>query len=125
MRHIPAVAFAFFLSGSAGLASSSGPPVAPVRPVTDNYFGTKVIDGYRWMENRSSPEFVSYLLAQGAYARRALDSIPGRDKLEARIAAHTGGGALVRFVQRAGAKLFFLKREPSDDTYKLFVRDTA
>ena len=26
------------------------PPVAPVRPVTDDYFGTKVVDNYRWME---------------------------------------------------------------------------
>ena len=25
-------------------------PVAPSRPVTDTYFGTTVLDPYRWME---------------------------------------------------------------------------
>lgn len=29
----------------------SSPPVAPVRPVTEVYFGTKVVDRYRYMEN--------------------------------------------------------------------------
>ncbi len=27
------------------------PPVAPVKPVTDDYFGTKVTDNYRYIEN--------------------------------------------------------------------------
>jgi prolyl oligopeptidase len=100
-------------------------PVAPIRPVTDSYFGTKVTDPYRWMENRSAPEFIHYMLAQGAYARSVLDRIPGRDKLQARISAHTGGGVLARRVQKADGMVFFMKRLPSEDTYKLYVRASA
>lgn len=99
------------------------PPVAPVRPVVDVYFGTKVVDPYRWMENRSAPEFVGYMLAQGAYTRQVLDRIPGRGKLEARVAAHTGGGVLVQGVGRAGNRYFIMKRAPTDDTWKLYVRE--
>ncbi len=32
------------------------PPLAPVRPVTDDYFGTKMVDPYRYMENLKDPE---------------------------------------------------------------------
>ena len=99
------------------------PPVAPVRPVTDTYFGTKVIDPYRWMENRDSPEVVSYMLAQGAYTRQVLDRIPGRDRLEARIAAHTGGGVLVVGAGKAGKRLFVMKRAPNEATWKVYVRE--
>ncbi|HEY1615396.1 MAG TPA: prolyl oligopeptidase family serine peptidase [Rhizomicrobium sp.] len=101
------------------------PPAAPVRPVIDTYFGTKVTDPYRWMENRSAPEFVRYILAQGAYARHVIDRIPGRDRLEARVAAHTGAGITVRQAQFTGPHLFFMRRSPSDNTYKLYVRDSA
>jgi prolyl oligopeptidase len=44
-------------SAQSGNSSSSiSPPVAPVRPVTDEYFGTKVVDPYRYMENLKDPE---------------------------------------------------------------------
>lgn len=29
--------------------ATTPPPTAPVHPVTDDYFGTKVVDNYRWM----------------------------------------------------------------------------
>jgi prolyl oligopeptidase len=103
----------------------SQPPVAPVRPVTDHYFGTSVVDPYRWMEDRSAPEFISYMMAQGAYARAVIDRIPGRGKLQERVAAHTGGGVLVSDVQLAGGRIFFLKRTPNENTFKLLVREPS
>jgi prolyl oligopeptidase len=112
------------LAGALGGAGSH-PPVAPVRPVSDRYFGTSVTDPYRWMEDRSSPEFISYMLAQGAYARAVLDRIPGRLKLQERVAAHTGGGVVVANVQTAGGRIFFLRRTPSENTFKLFVREPS
>ena len=114
-----------FLAGRAWAEAPARPPVAPVRPVTDVYFGTRVTDPYRWMEDRSAPEFVSYMLAQGAYARAVIDRIPGRDRLQARVASHTGGGVVVNGVQTAGGRIFFMKREPLENTFKLYVRDTA
>jgi len=112
------------IAGAAG-AAPDHPPVAPVEPVTDSYFGTQVVDPYRWMEDRIAPRFVGYMMAQNAYARSVLDRIPGRDRLQARIAAHTGGGVAVSSVQSAGGRIFYLKRGPSENTFKLYVRDTA
>ena len=66
-------------------AAPAKPPVAPVRPVTDDYFGTKVVDNYRYMENLNDPDVQSWFKNQDAYTRATLASIPGRDKLLARI----------------------------------------
>jgi len=118
-------ALATVLGGMAAAAAPDSPPVAPERPVTDVYFGTKVTDPYRWMENRTAPEFIHYMLAQGKYARHVIDSIPGRDRLQARVVRWSGGGAVVRGVQKAGQRIFFLKREASEDVFKLYVRDGA
>lgn len=119
------IAVAAFAAGFALAAVPSHPPVAPVRPVTEVYYGTKVSDPYRWMENRTAPEFIRYMLAQGKYARNTVDGIPGRAVLGARVAQLSGGGAVLRLVQNTGGRLFFLKREPSGGTFRLWVRDGA
>lgn len=102
--------------------AQSGPPVAAVEPVVDDYYGTKITDDYRWMEDRRAPRFEQWLRAENAYARSVLDKIPGRDALQARIAAHTGGGAAVAGVRQAGGTVFYQKRLPGEDSYKLYVR---
>jgi prolyl oligopeptidase len=98
-------------------------PVAPRIPETDDYFGTRIVDPYRWMETRSDPRFISWLKAEDAHARSVLATIPGIDALQSRIAAH--GGAIDRIVglQPAGGKLFYLKRPAGEQTAKLYVID--
>src|SRR5260370_13001521 len=58
--------------------SIAPPPVAPVRPVTDSYFGQQVVDPYRYLEDQKSPEVVAFMRGQPDYTRAVLDSIPGR-----------------------------------------------
>ncbi len=103
-------------------AAMSGPPVAPIRPVTDTYFGVKVIDRYRWMESEDA-EWQAYVRAQGAYAAGILDKIPGRDALAAAIAHNTGEVVTVIAVQTGGTKIFSELRPAGANTSKLFVRD--
>src|SRR6202030_2131291 len=122
MRSLRLAIVACFLAGSVS-AAPNHPPVAPERPVTDDYFGTKVTDPYRWMENRTAPEFIRYMLAEGKYARRIIDRIQSKTKLQSRVAQLSGGGAVVRALQKAGGHIFFLKRESSENTFKLYVRD--
>jgi prolyl oligopeptidase len=122
MRWI-AAGFALIAFTLAAASAADGPPVAPRVPVVDDYFGTRVTDDYRWMEDRHAPKFEEWCREQGRYARAVLDRIPGRDALQARIAAHTGGGTLATGMHQAGGKVFYLKLEPGQDTFKLFVRD--
>src|ERR1700693_6265217 len=61
------------------------PPVAQVRPVVDDYFGTKVTDPYRYMERLDNPEVAKWMKAQNDYTRRVLGRMSGRDQLLARI----------------------------------------
>jgi prolyl oligopeptidase len=54
------------------LAAPSAPPVAPVRAVTDDYHGTKVVDPYRYMEDLKDPEVQVWFKGQNDYTRAVL-----------------------------------------------------
>ncbi len=99
----------------------SGPPVAPVRPVTETLWGVPVTDPYRWME-AEGPEWKAYALAEGDYARRILGAIPGRDALLARVEGYTHQVASVTSAQAGGDLIFSQVRPAGADTYKLYVR---
>src|SRR5438045_6081842 len=73
------------LLGCLAALGEEGPPVAPVRPVVDDYFGTKVTDNYRYFEQFGDPEVQAWVKGQAEYASRVLHAIPGRDRLLARI----------------------------------------
>src|SRR5579862_6239705 len=74
------------------LVAQSAPPVAPVRDVTETYFGTSVTDPYRWLEKTSDAEVVAWMKAQNDYTRAVLAKIPGRNKLADRIKALDNAG---------------------------------
>jgi prolyl oligopeptidase len=100
-------------------------PKTPVREVTEDYFGTKVTDPYRWLENTSDPEVVSWMKSQNDFTREQLAQIPGRDKLLDRIKSLDNAGAVVASLQVWGGHYFYLKTEPGSDNRKLYVRDTV
>src|SRR5215831_11731145 len=83
-------------------ADKAGPPVAPIEPVTDTYFGTAVTDPYRWMENLEDPRWMPFLRSQAAYARKTLDAIKGRKALASRVAELSAGPERIDTIQVAG-----------------------
>src|SRR5579863_4470866 len=65
------------------------PPAVEARPVADDYFGTKIVDSYRWLEDAKSPETRAFIDAQNAYTARYLkqarirpDAVDDLDALE-------------------------------------------
>ena len=63
----------------------------PVYPETkkvdtvDEYFGTKVADPYRWMEDDNSPEVAAWVAAENKVTFDYLDKISYRSQLKARL----------------------------------------
>ncbi len=98
-------------------------PVAPVRPVTDTYFGTSVVDPYRWMENLKSPEVQSWMKAQNDYTRDYLVHLPERQALIDRIKALDNASIRVAEVGIYGSRYFYFKLTPEDQTPKVYARD--
>jgi prolyl oligopeptidase len=52
---------------------------------TDEYFGTKVADPYRWMEDDNSEEIKDWVKKENEVTFAYLDKIPYRDKIRARL----------------------------------------
>jgi prolyl oligopeptidase len=124
MRRRFGFAFALLLLIPAVATAQSQLPNTPVRPVIDDYFGTKVVDPYRWLENTSDPEVIAWMKAQNDYTRAVLARIPGRDELLARIKSLDNAGDTVSGLQVWGGHYFYYKTAPGSDNRKLFVRDT-
>ena len=88
------------------IAPKPVPPAATVRPISDNYHGTEVVDPYRYFEDLKNPEVMALLKAQSEYARAQLDRIPGRAGLLGRISQLSEAGILITGVQIAGCLLY-------------------
>ncbi len=60
-------------------------PKARASEQMDDYFGTKVSDPYRWMEDVDSAEVKSWVNAENKLTQGYLAQIPGRDRMHARL----------------------------------------
>lgn len=100
------------------------PPETKRADVVDNYFGVKVADPYRWLEDQDSPETRAWINAQQAYARAFLDEIPGRVKLEKRIEELMNVDSTGVPVARNG-RYFFMERKKNGQLFKIYLRQGA
>ncbi len=51
----------------------------------DTYHGVRVPDPYRWLENETSDETQAWIAAENEITNAYLDSLPARDRIEARL----------------------------------------
>src|SRR4051812_34145737 len=52
---------------------------------TDDYFGTRVTDSYRWLENDTAANVVQWVEAENKVTQDYLDKIPFREKIKERL----------------------------------------
>ncbi len=104
---------------------SAPPPKTPVRAVTEEFFGIKVVDPYRYLENLKDPEVESWFKEQDNYTRGILARIPGRDGLLSRLKQlDASKSARVSDIRRLpGNRFFYQKRGASEEVPKLYVRE--
>ncbi|MFT6529821.1 MAG: prolyl oligopeptidase [Psychrosphaera sp.] len=62
-------------------------PVTKKGDVVDEYFGTKVPDPYRWLEDDMSAETAEWVKVQNKTTQAYLSNIPYREKIEQRLSA--------------------------------------
>lgn len=101
-------------------ANSDVLPKARIAEVTDDYFGTRIVDPYRWMES-GGDELTQWMRSQGEYTERLLSAIPGRKQLAARVRELSLGSARVGVRAIAGPYVFYSKIAPGEQLSKLVV----
>jgi prolyl oligopeptidase len=124
-------AFVLLLTAVAAAAAQSvrtgdgavlgAPPDVAVDPVVDSYFGTKITDSYRWLENAKGDDTRAFIDAENAYTDRYFKLTRIRpqavDDLEA--LEHVASWSMP--IQR-GDSYFFLKRLADEDQASIYVR---
>ncbi|HEY2860592.1 MAG TPA: prolyl oligopeptidase family serine peptidase [Terracidiphilus sp.] len=97
------------------------PPAVEVTPVMDDYFGTKITDNYRWLEDAKSTETRAFIDGQNAYTQRYLKQAGVRSQLLDDLDGleHVSRWSLP--VERSGS-YFFMKRIAGEDQSSIYVR---
>jgi len=90
-------------------------------PVTDNYFGTKITDDYRWLEDAKSPETRDFIDRQIAYTDRYLKQARVRPEFAENLDALLHVTTWSMPIQR-GDSYFFMKRLSGEDQASIYVR---
>jgi prolyl oligopeptidase len=96
------------------------PPTHKVNQV-DSYHGVQIQDPFRWLEDDTSPERITWIAAQNRLTQEYLSTIPGRDELRCRF-EH-----LLRYPRhydlvRRGPDIVFKKNNGLQDQLSLCVQ---
>ena len=122
--------FCLLASAPAFAATFAGvdlPAPPPPRSVVDTHWGVAVDDPYRFLEDTADPDVQKLMKGQSDAAHAILAKLPGRERLLARIKEiDADTPAVVSNVQRdERGGLYYLKREASDNQFKLYRREGA
>jgi prolyl oligopeptidase len=97
-------------------------PEARKDAVVDDYFGTKVPDPYRWLEDDNSQETAAWVKAQNTVTEAFLSAIPEREAIKARL---TKLWNYERFSSpwKRGKSYFYLRNSGLQNQSVLYVTD--
>src|SRR5689334_19779975 len=117
------------LLASLALAATAAPlgyPAAPKKPVTDTFFGTKVTEDYRWLEDGKDPAVRAWSQAQMKVTREYVDALPILPKLRAELKDLYGNAPPVHRDLKFAGSLFALKRQPpKNQPFLVVMKDPA
>jgi len=129
MRFLACIGFALLLSlemsaqtihGRDGITLPS-PPATEAAPVADDYFGTKIPDSYRWLEDAKSTQTRAFIDAQNAYTTRYMKQAHVRTQLLDDLDALEHVSRWSVPIQRVG-NLYFMKRLAGEEQASIYVR---
>ncbi len=117
---VGAVAVAQSIQGREGIKLPP-PPAVDTVPVADDYFGTKILDSFRWLEDAKSPETRAFIDAQNAYTGRYLKQATIRSQVVDDLDALENVTATSTPHER-GDSYFFTKRLSGEQQASIYVR---
>ena len=97
------------------------PPEVEKKPVVDTYFGTKITDNYRWLEDAKSPETRDFIDKQMAYTDRYLKQARVRPEFSDNLDVLIHVTSWSTPIQR-GDSYFFTKRLSAEEQASIYVR---
>jgi len=99
-------------------------PAAKRGPQFDDYFGQKILDPYRWLEDINSPRTAKWIAAERAYTAAAFAAMPERDAIRFRLKELWNFPRYGLPIKRAG-RVFFTKNDGIQNQAVLCVMDGA
>jgi prolyl oligopeptidase len=100
------------------------PPSAEVDPVTDDYFGIKITDNYRWLEDGKSSRTRAFIDAENAYTARYMTQARIRPDVADDLDALERVSSWSLPIQRGGS-LFFTRRLAGEEQASIYIRRSA
>jgi len=97
-------------------------PITARINVTDSYFGTRVADPYRWLENLDSPQVKQWVQTQNAMSQPRLAALPARPWVKARLTQLWHYERWDVPVKR-GSRYFYLHNDGAQEQSVLMVAD--
>jgi prolyl oligopeptidase len=108
------------IHGREGITLPSPPPVE-ADPVTDDYFGTKITDSYRWLEDAKSTQTRAFIDAENAYTSRYLKQARIRSQIVDDLDPLENVSETTTPWERAG-NYFFERRLAGEQQFSIYVR---
>ena len=125
-RRVARVAILWLFATAVAIAAQDARmdyPRAAKGTVVDDYFGTKVADPYRWMEDLNAPELKKWIDAENAITFKYLDALPDRDVLKKRI-TELWNYPRIGMPRYRGRQWFYTRNTGLQRQSLLFVRET-
>ena len=97
-------------------------PKAEKDGTVDEYFGVKVSDPYRWLENDTSAQTTAWVEAENKITNAYLQKIPFRDKLLKRL-TELSGYEKIGAPSKHHGKWYFSRNDGLQNQYVIYVKD--
>lgn len=91
---------------------------------SDDYFGTRVADPYRWLEDVDSAETLAWVKAQNQLSLPLLAALPEREPIRARL-TELWNYERYELPEKQAGKIFFRKNDGLQNQSVLYVQDSA
>jgi prolyl oligopeptidase len=98
-------------------------PATPVANVSTNFFGTVVVDPYRWLEDGKSPRVVAWAHAEAALAAHYITSQPSYAFYKKRDTALAGSGTVRFYLTIRNGRYFYERLTLPQSQPVLVARD--